>query len=154
MCDLVSRVSLSHGQVMESGERGRKEWPVRHWSNLPNSSRLPLRALKWWVWFRNNLTRLAMAKQPEAGALFHSCYHWRRLDLLARLLALTRDRLKGVWHSSDVASLASSSALSLPAMSQWLGHHETVMERSPTRRGTLERVWWFCGILVRRFERG
>ena len=48
MCSLVSSVSLSHGQVVGSGARARKDrrkspvyaWPVRHCMTRPKSSRL------------------------------------------------------------------------------------------------------------------
>ena len=43
-----------------------------------------------------------------------------------------------------MASLASSSALLLPGMSQWLGHQDIVMDKLGwfSRRGRI--VWWNC----------
>ena len=68
--------------------------------------------------------RFAMANRPTLGEFVHSCCHSTRHSLLALRLALARVTLKGVCHSRDVASLTSSSALSLPGISQWLGHHD------------------------------
>ena len=134
---LDSLAELSHGQVVGSVERGRKVWrnspvyecPVRHWINRPNSSRLLLRLRKWLVGVSDGLSLLAMAKRPSLGELDHSFCQIFPMVLLALLLALDRVVLNGIWHSSFVASLASASALSLPGMSQWLGHQASEIER-------------------------
>ena len=88
--------------------------------------------------------RLAIAKRPVLGDFFQSCCHSNSVLLLALLLALDRVTLNGIWRPSDVASLASSSALSLPRMSQWLGHQDIVMVKLGwfSRRGRI--VWWNC----------
>jgi hypothetical protein len=77
---LVSRISLSQGQWLGSGERGRKdrlnspvyEWPVRHWRRRPNTSRFPWRLRKWWVELREGEMRLATAYRPTLCAFFQS----------------------------------------------------------------------------------
>ena len=134
---LDSLAVLSHGQVVESVERGRKVWrnspvyecPVRHWVNRPNSSWLLLRLMKWLVGESDGLSLLAMVKRPSLGELDHSFCQILVMVLLALLLVLDRVVLNRIWHSSFVASLASASALSLPGMLQWLGHQVNEIER-------------------------
>ena len=69
---------------------------------------------------------------PSLGVFFHS---------ICQSLRLERVMLKGIDLLSDVASLASSSALSLPGISQWLGDNETSMERFFCASRSGLRVW-------------
>ena len=73
--------------------------------------------------------RLAMAYLPVKGVFFQSFCHILIMVLLDLRFAFDLVVLKGIWHPSDVASLARESALSFPGMPQWLGHQATVMDR-------------------------
>ena len=115
---------------------------MRHWMTRPKISRLDLRFLKCGVGLRDGLNLLAIAYLPTLGEFFQSICHILREDVLALLLALEYVALKGVWRSSSVASFASLSALSLPEMPQWLGHHDIETFRFSwfVSRGLM--VWW------------
>ena len=77
----------------------------------------------------DSLSLLVMAKRPSLGELDHLFCQILAMVLLALLLVLDQVVLNGIWHSSFVASLAGASALSLPGMSQWLGHQVSEIER-------------------------
>ena len=67
--------------------------------------------------------QLAIAYLPSLGRFLHSiCQIFSFVDLEC-LRALEQDTLYSVCRSLWVASLASVSALLLPLMRQWLGHH-------------------------------
>ena len=96
MCSLVSSVSLSQGQVVRSGERGRNEGrnspvyacPVRYWTMRPKTSLLFLRFLKWGVGLNKGFTLLDIAYLPTFGESFHSICHSFKTNDLAHRLAL------------------------------------------------------------------
>ena len=90
--------------------------------------------------FREGAMRFAIANLPTFGVFFHSICHSLVIAFLVLRLAFDLVVLKGISHLCVVASLARVSALSLPGMPQWLGHHATVKERfgCVSRRG---RMW-------------
>ena len=79
--------------------------------------------------FREGAMRFMIANLPTLGVSFHSFCHILVMAFLALRLAFDLVVLKGILHLCVVASLVRVSALSLPGMPQWLGHHTTVMER-------------------------
>ena len=115
---------------------------MRHWTNLPNTSRLFLRAWKCLDGLREGGMRFAMANLPSLGVFLHSCCQSLRQDRLARRLAFERETLNGTCRSRVVASFASSSALSFPGMPQWLGHQAIEIERFSLASRIGLRIWW------------
>ena len=102
MCSLVSIVSLSQGQVIRYGERGRNEhWNspvyaclVRHWMMQLKASLLFLRFLKWGVGLNEGFTLFAIAYLPTFGESFHSICHSFKMDDLAHCLLCETRRVR------------------------------------------------------------
>ena len=99
---------------------------MRHWSTRLNTSLLFFRAWKCFVGFSDGFRRFAIANLPVLVVFDHSCCHNFVIVLLILHLVLEHVVLYGIWQLFDVASFARKSALSLPGMSLWLGHHMTV----------------------------
>ena len=137
MCSLVSGVSLSQGHVVGSGARGKKvrrnspvyACPVLHCTSRPNVSRFSFRFARCLVGFREGCILFAIANLPDFGVFFQSFTHIFSVVDLIRRFAFDRVVLNGIWQLSLVAAFARVSALSLPGMSQWLGHHDTEIIR-------------------------
>jgi hypothetical protein len=69
------------------------------------------------VGLKEGLNLLEIANLPSLEELYNSFCRSFMTELLALRLAFDRVVvLKGIWHSSAVASFASSSALSLPGV--------------------------------------
>ena len=86
--------------------------------------------------FRDGLRRLDMANLPELLETFQSFSQSLVVVVLDLLLAFDLEVVKGIWHLREVASFARVSALSLPGMSQWLGHH--AMDIGESQGGSLD----------------
>ena len=99
--------------------------PVRHWTSRPKTSRWSFSVMKCFVGFRDGGILFDIANLPLRGAFCQSRTHAAWVEALARRRAKALDVLIGAFQASYVASLASSSALSLPLILQWLGHHAT-----------------------------
>lgn len=115
-------------------------WPVRHWTSRPKTSRWSLSSMKCFVGFRDGGILLAIANLPLWGDFCQLRAQAVCVDALARRRANALEVLIGAFHASCVASLASSSALSLPAILQWLGHHAIVIVCVGSSSRRLERI--------------
>lgn len=133
MCSRVCRSSPHSQLVLFSGKNCLRNspvyaCPVRHWISRPNTSRWSLSSMKCLVGLREGGILLEIANLPFRGAFCQSRTQAVCVDALARRSANARDVLIGAFHASWVASFASSSALSFPAMLQWLGHQAISIE--------------------------
>lgn len=102
--------------------------PVRHWTNRRKTSRWSFSATKCLVGLRDEGILLDFANLPLGGPFCQSRTNADWVKAFARQRANALDVLIGVLQENYVASLARTSALSLPFMLQWLGHHAILIE--------------------------
>ena len=108
----------------------------------PKVSRFPLSLEKCFARLNEGGIQLAIANLPTLGVFLHSSCHSFSVVLLDWRFALECVTLKWIWRSNEVAFfLASLSALSLPGMSQWLGHHATEIDRFSCVSRMGHNVW-------------
>ena len=95
-----------------------------------------------------------IAKPPVLGVLYHRNFHSFCVRSFARRIVFARVVSIGADQVSSFASLASSSARSLPVISLWLGHQD--IERWSNLEGSLARptTYWSPKGLVPEQSRG
>jgi len=97
-------------------------WPVQHCIRRPKNSCWSLSSVKCFVGLRDGGILFEIVNHPFFGVFCHLQAHAACMVALACHRANALDVPIGAFHAICVASFASSSALSLPCILQWLGH--------------------------------